>query len=95
MRGLLPAVIVFVFQLIYLGLLRNIFLGEGVHAVAVESAEDSPPPSSWSTLASRATRRELVSRQTSSGNRTQDLYGFFSPDVPPAQVGPLISFRAE
>lgn len=86
MRGLFPAAVVFIFQLVYLGLLKSMFLGEGVQAVAVESAEEAPPTSSWSSLAVRAAHHELVGRQTSSGNRTQDLYGFFGPDEPPAQV---------
>ncbi len=94
MRGLLPTTAVLVFQFLCLGLLRGIFLGEGVRAVLAESAEAaSRPPATWNNIVSKAARRKLVGRQTSTGNRTKDLYDFFAPDAPPASVGLFVSFR--
>lgn len=88
MRGLLSATIVLVFQVVYIGLLRNAFSAVGVEASEVEPAS-VVKRSIWNDLAPRETWHEVVSRQVSSGNRTKDMYEFFTPDEPPARVGTL------
>jgi hypothetical protein len=82
MRRIFPAVIAAAFQLTFLSLFGSVFLGSGVHASEIE-AESVVKRSAWNNLASRG---EIVVRQTSSGNRTQDLSNFFAPNDPPAVV---------
>ncbi|KXN85523.1 hypothetical protein AN958_11226 [Leucoagaricus sp. SymC.cos] len=84
MRGLLSATIAIVFQLTYFGLLRSVFLGVGVRASEVEGGQVMKRMY-WNDLLPRGTWHAIVARQQTSGNRTKDLYDFFSPNDPPAQ----------
>lgn len=84
MRGVLPTVIAIAFQIAYFGLLRSVFFGVGASVEAAESVavrrligNGFVPRGAW---------HEIVKRQETSGNRTQDLADFFLSSDPPSAV---------
>ncbi|KAF5349957.1 hypothetical protein D9756_009241 [Leucocoprinus leucothites] len=89
MRGFSRTLIALAFQLTFLGLAWNMFQGVAVQASAIELREVESAQvvkrSIWNNLMPRGSWHEIEVRQVSSGNRTKDLYAFFSPDQPPSE----------